>query len=195
MAKSAVSIAGWVYSVRFSFSSASLASSLVRLLRSTNEERDSPSSTSTIVSSAWRQTSCTAEKRIQRSWVMPTYWLPCPGYMWATLACDGIAGLSVIMMPCAARKPQRDGSESDEAAKPLRFSNSAHVVDTTARRTDAPESNPEDQSEKTADKRCPRGSSSKVGPTTESPASRSETASTLSPDSSKTPPSTALSEA
>ncbi len=52
MAKSAVNIAGCVYSVCLSLCSASLSSSLESDERKTNPERVSPPNTSTMVSSA-----------------------------------------------------------------------------------------------------------------------------------------------
>ncbi len=79
-AKSAVSMAGCVYSVCLSLNSASFDCSLVKFSRSTNEDSDSPPRTSVIVLSASSQVSPMHLYRFDKSKVMPTYWLPCPGY-------------------------------------------------------------------------------------------------------------------
>ena len=78
-AKSAANIAGWVYSVCLSLCSDSFFCSSVRFSRSTNEDNDSPSSTSVIVRSASSQVSPTHLYRLDKSNVIPTYWLPWPG--------------------------------------------------------------------------------------------------------------------
>ena len=75
-AKSAVSIAGCVYSVCLSLNSASFFSCSVRFSLRTNEERVSPLRTSTIVRSASSHVSPMHLYRFERSRVMPTYWLP-----------------------------------------------------------------------------------------------------------------------
>ena len=76
MAKSAVNIAGCVYSVCLSLCSAAIRSSFSSPSLRTNDDNVSPSSTSTIVESEACQTFCTGPYRWKRSVVIPTYCEP-----------------------------------------------------------------------------------------------------------------------
>ena len=122
-AKSAVSMAGCVYSVCLSFNSASFCCCSDKFSLKTNEESDSPSRTSVIVRSASFQVSPMHLYLLDKSRVMPTYWLPWPGYKCATLACSGNGAVSVIITICLDKKSHFERSSQDASNKSNLFDN------------------------------------------------------------------------
>ena len=117
---------------------------------------------STIVRSASTHVSPTTSNRFDKSRVMPTYWLPCPGNICTSFASEGRGGSSVMNTICLERKFHFDLSDIFDSSKSKRFSNCAQFVATIPHLTPSG-LKPWERAAKATESLRPFGDSSKVG--------------------------------